>query len=157
MADLAPTPNSVLNSSQLKIAIHNLRKNSPIFLFRHSMGHSGTGTFHESMSQPGCPWKVTVNKFEYMVKEERNLKNETSCFLTQTKLLPRIISRIKSEISLGRRASRRPTMKQYDVDDDDRILLQSESIAMQMEGIDKSGIAFIDLGKIENSSSAFEA
>jgi hypothetical protein len=152
VAELAPTPNRALNSAGLKIAIQNLREKSPIFLFGHSTGHSGTGSFHESMSQPGCPWNVTVDKFEYIVKEERNLEYDPTCFLTQKKLLPRIISRIKNERSIARRTNRRPEGKNYDVDDDDRILLQSESIAMQMEGLDKAGIAFVDLGKIENSS-----
>eukprot|EP00804_Cyclotella_cryptica_P007042 CCRYP_019908-RA/>CCRYP_019908-RA protein AED:0.03 eAED:0.03 QI:70/1/1/1/1/1/2/55/539 len=137
IADLAPIPISTLNST----CVQHLMKKSPIFLFGHSTGHSGSGTFHESMSQPGCPWNVTVDKFEYTVKEERKLIHDTKCSLTHNKLIPRIISLIKNSKS---------------VVDDDRISSPSESIAMQREGINPGGIAYIDLGHFHNGGRTLE-
>jgi hypothetical protein len=70
---------------------------APIFLFGHSTGHSGTGTFHQSILEPGCPWNITIDKFEYMVEGEGKWGYDEGCELVKAQLIPHLFDVRKGE------------------------------------------------------------
>lgn len=72
---------------------NNNRTNTPIFIFGHSTGHSGTGTFHQSLLQPGCPWDInaTVDEFEYLAEGERKWNYDVECSLVRERLIPHLV------------------------------------------------------------------
>jgi hypothetical protein len=76
----------------------------PLFIFGHSTGHSGTGSFHSSLAQPGCPWdNNTVETFENTVEGEKVWPPDPDCTLTWTKLVPFILSSIHNVTESGDR------------------------------------------------------
>jgi hypothetical protein len=156
-----PLPIERINSVSLQQAIQTLSKQSPIFIFGHSTGHSGSGTFHESLAQSGCPWNITVDKFEYRVEGETNWTyNENEpCGSTERELVPHLVEVVKSKARKVRGL----------IDDDDnengedfgegsveersrgaasKVIDEPKSLDMLLEGLDKESIAFIDLGEI---------
>ena len=62
----------------------------PRFIFGHSTGHSGTGTFHQSILLPGCPWNSTVDEFEYLADGERKWPYDADCSLVERELIPHL-------------------------------------------------------------------
>ena len=65
---------------------------SPLFIFGHSTGHAGTGTFHESLIQAGCPWNSTVDEFEYLAQGEEKWPYDSDCSLVKMELIPHLYS-----------------------------------------------------------------
>jgi hypothetical protein len=68
---------------------------APIFLFGHSTGHSGTGTFHQSLLEPRCPWNSTIDEFEYMAEGERKWGYDEDCKLVKEHLIPHLFDVIE--------------------------------------------------------------
>jgi hypothetical protein len=153
-----------LNATGLKVAIRNLMNQSPLFLLGHTTGHSGSGTFQESMAQPGCFWNLAVDKFEYVADGEKDWAfdkegYDDKCEMTKRELVPHMVNAIKSKAMKMRRYidSRADDDDEGDDDDDDNdddddeeeVVSKnaSSSIALQMENVGFGNTAFIDLGK----------
>lgn len=142
-----------LNATGLRQAIRKLQQQSPLFLFGHTTGHSGSGTFQESLAQPGCFWDITVDKFEYVTEDEKTWANDVkgyddNCDLTKSKLMPHLTGAIK------RKARKLRLVDVQDEDDDDEVegtVFSNATIAEQLEVLKKElgqqSAAFIDLGK----------
>lgn len=84
--------------------------NSPLFIFGHTTGHSGSGTFHNALSRPGCPWDTnsTVEAFENVADGEIHWPSDPDCHLTNTKLIPHLMTSIQSQtgdVTASRRSS----------------------------------------------------
>ena len=147
-----------LDAEGLQAAIRALHTRSPLFLFGHTTGHSGSGTFQESMAQPGCLWNLTVDKFEYVVDGEKEWAYDVEgldgdCEMTKTKLVPHLVKAIMSKAS---------KLRQYDsdeeedvADDDDDNGVRDVSSDAPFENQLKligEGAAFIDMGKLTSEA-----
>jgi hypothetical protein len=155
-----------LNETGLRHAIEHLKKQSPLFLFGHTTGHSGSGSFHEALVQSGCPWDLTVDKFEYVADGERDWAYDIegydkSCEMTKTELVPHLVRAIESKA----RKMRLYREEEDDQDDDgggsgddddsntkDVVSYNNASIAKQLESIGSNSTVFIDLGKTLNQN-----
>ncbi|KAL7516374.1 hypothetical protein ACHAWX_001396 [Stephanocyclus meneghinianus] len=73
----------------------------PLFIFGHSTGHSGTGTFHQSIIQPGCPWSAVVDEFEYLADGEKTWPYDAECSLVQKKLIQHLYSVVANKTTVG--------------------------------------------------------
>ena len=157
-----------LNATGLQHAIRNLHQRQfPIFLFGHTTGHSGSGTFQESMAQQGCPWQITVDKFEYTADGEKDWAFDKEgfddkCEFTKNELVPHLVKAVTSKAEKHRRyiggkdnddKKRRGDSgedEDGDEDDDDETeegANRASSDAKQSDRIDLNSTAFIDLGK----------
>ena len=84
-----PIDPSPLHSSPLSNAEPNSKG---IYIFGHSTGHSGTGTFHKSLQNTrGCLWNTTIGEFEYLAKGERRWRYDTDCSLVKERLIPHLV------------------------------------------------------------------
>jgi hypothetical protein len=81
---------------------HHTASPSPIFIFGHSTGHSGTGTFHQSIIQPGCPWNTTVEEFEYVAEGEKKWQYDGDCALVERELIPHLLESVGNRSGDGR-------------------------------------------------------
>lgn len=112
------------------------------------------------MAQPGCPWDLTVDKFEYVADGEKDWAYDIdgfdkSCELTKNELVPHLVRAIKSKamkMRLYRKEEAREEEDDDGSDDDDDsnndvVSYNNASIAKQLEGIGINSTAFIDLGK----------
>lgn len=159
-----------LNATGLQHAIRNLyRRQYPIFLFGHTTGHSGSGTFQEAIAQQGCPWKITVDQFEYRADGEKDWSFDKEgfddkCEFTKSELVPHLVKAVKSKAQKMRRyiggeddddkEKRGESAEDEDEDEKDDDDDETEeganrvsSDAKQSDKIDLNGTAFIDLGK----------
>lgn len=112
------------------------------------------------MAQPGCPWDLTVDKFEYVADGEKDWAYDIdgfdkSCELTKNELVPHLVRAIKSK-AMKMRLYRKEEAREEDDDDgsdddddsnNDVVSYNNASIAKQLEGIGINSTAFIDLGK----------
>ena len=76
-------------------------KYPPFLIFGHSTGHSGSTTFHKTLGKPGCPWNP-VSHFEDLYKDEflgeEKWPDDSKCGLTNSKLIPHLLSRINRTV-----------------------------------------------------------
>ena len=73
---------------------------SPLFIFGHSTGHTGSGSFHQSIMQPGCRlWNTTIDEFEYLAEGEKKWKwpndvnnyDDDDCSFVNDVLIPHVM------------------------------------------------------------------
>ncbi len=103
MFELPTTDTSTIHQSTNLTSSNNTgeeAKSRPLFIFGHSTGHSGTGTFHSSLSEQGCPWdNHSVSIFENMVEGENVWPYDPNCTLTWNTLVPFILSSVVQNTS----------------------------------------------------------
>lgn len=81
--------------------INETMAHRPLFIFGHSTGHSGTGTFQQSIIQPGCPWSAVVDEFEYLADGEKTWPYDAECSLVQKKLIQHLYSVVANKKTVG--------------------------------------------------------
>jgi hypothetical protein len=120
----------------------------PFFIFGHSTGHSGSTTFHDTLGKSGCPWKP-VSHFEDEYKDEflreQNWPDDNKCELTNSKLIPHLLSRINRTVD--------------DFDQDRLIRYQyrkerQQDDSMNMNSLDHT--TYIDMGHFHNRGRILE-
>lgn len=89
--------------------ISNSSRPFPNFIFGHSTGHSGTGSFHIAMVGPGCPWDISVNAFEDSLRsgteQEKNWPYDPNCSKVLSTLIPHIDEKVQRFRSRGEMSS----------------------------------------------------
>ena len=107
------------------------------------------------MAQPGCPWNLTVDKFEYVVDGEKEWAYDVEgldgdCEMTKTELVPHLLNAMMSKASKLRRYASDEQEEEEDSadDDDDDIgdISSDESFDNKRKQIG-DGAAFIDMGE----------
>ena len=115
----------------------------PFFIFGHSTGHSGSTTFHKTLGEPGCPWNP-VSHFEDKYKDkfldEKKWPDDSKCELTNSKLIPHLLSRIKR------------TVDEFDQDRLIRYQYQKE----RQQDYSMNHTTYIDMGHFHNRGRVLE-